>query len=347
MPNLILDLTLDEIAVWLAENAQPRFRAAQVWQGLYQHCFADFDQFSNIPKALKQALEQAFTIQPLTALRHLVSKDGLTEKTLFSLPDGERIETVLMRYDTRNTLCISTQSGCAMGCAFCATGQMGFKRHLSAGEIIAQVLHFERHLRANEDHLTNIVVMGMGEPFHNYDATLSAIRTLNDPNGFNMGARRFTISTVGLVPQIQRFAEEDLQVNLAISLHAAEDALRSSIVPINRTFPIAKLMEACRYYTQKTNRRITFEYALIAGVNDSQDHAYALANLLKGVLCHVNLISLNPSPAYAKPGSKAEQVRTFAEILNAKHIQTTVRLRRGIEIQAGCGQLASQNDLMI
>ena len=347
MPNLILDLTLDEIAVWLAENAQPRFRAAQVWQGLYQHCFADFDQFSNIPKALKQALEQAFTIQPLTDLRHVVSKDGLTEKTLFSLPDGERIETVLMRYDTRNTLCISTQSGCAMGCAFCATGQMGFKRHLSAGEIIAQVLHFERHLRANEDHLTNIVVMGMGEPFHNYDATLSAIRTLNDPNGFNMGARRFTISTVGLVPQIQRFAEEDLQVNLAISLHAAEDALRSSIVPINRTFPIAKLMEACRYYTQKTNRRITFEYALIAGVNDSQDHAYALANLLKGVLCHVNLISLNPSPAYAKPGSKAEQVRTFAEILNAKHIQTTVRLRRGIEIQAGCGQLASQNDLMI
>lgn len=347
MPNLILDLTLDEIAVWLAENAQPRFRAAQVWQGLYQHCFADFDQFSNIPKALKQALEQAFTIQPLTALRHLVSKDGLTEKTLFSLPDGERIETVLMRYDTRNTLCISTQSGCAMGCAFCATGQMGFKRHLSAGEIIAQVLHFERHLRANEDHLTNIVVMGMGEPFHNYDATLSAIRTLNEPNGFNMGARRFTISTVGLIPQIQRFAEEDLQVNLAISLHAAEDALRSSIVPINRTFPIAKLMEACRYYTQKTNRRITFEYALIAGVNDSQDHAYALANLLKGVLCHVNLISLNPSPAYAKPGSKAEQVRTFAEILNAKHIQTTVRLRRGIEIQAGCGQLASQNDLMI
>ena len=347
MPNLILDLTLDEIAVWLAENAQPRFRAAQVWQGLYQHCFADFDQFSNIPKALKQALEQAFAIQPLTDLRHVVSKDGLTEKTLFRLPDGERIETVLMRYDTRNTLCISTQSGCAMGCAFCATGQMGFKRHLSSGEIIAQVLHFERHLRENEDHLTNVVVMGMGEPFHNYDATLSAIRTLNDPNGFNMGARRFTISTVGLVPQIQRFAEEDLQVNLAISLHAAEDALRSSIVPINRTFPIAKLMEACRYYTQKTNRRITFEYALIAGVNDSQDHAYALANLLKGMLCHVNLISLNPSPAYAKPGSKAEQVRTFAEILNAKHIQTTVRLRRGIEIQAGCGQLASQNDLMI
>ena len=347
MPNLILDLTLDEIAAWLAENAQPRFRAAQVWQGLYQHCFADFDQFSNIPKALKQALEQAFTTQPLTDLRHVVSKDGLTEKTLFRLPDGERIETVLMRYDTRNTLCISTQSGCAMGCAFCATGQMGFKRHLSSGEIIAQVLHFERHLRENDDHLTNIVVMGMGEPFHNYDATLSAIRTLNDPNGFNMGARRFTISTVGLVPQIQRFAEEDLQVNLAISLHAAEDALRSSIVPINRTFPIAKLMEACRYYTQKTNRRITFEYALIAGVNDSQDHAYALANLLKGMLCHVNLISLNPSPAYAKPGSKAEQVRTFAEILNAKHIQTTVRLRRGIEIQAGCGQLASQNDLMI
>jgi len=347
MSNLILDLTLDEIAAWLAENAQPRFRAAQVWQGLYQHCFADFNQFSNIPKTLKQSLEQAFTIQPLTDLRHVVSKDGLTEKTLFSLPDGERIETVLMRYDTRNTLCISTQSGCAMGCAFCATGQMGFKRHLSSGEIIAQVLHFERHLRENEDHLTNVVVMGMGEPFHNYDATLSAIRTLNDPNGFNMGARRFTISTVGLVPQIQRFAEEDLQVNLAISLHAAEDALRSSIVPINRTFPIAKLMEACRYYTQKTNRRITFEYALIAGVNDSQDHAYALANLLKGMLCHVNLISLNPSPAYAKPGSKAEQVRTFAEILNAKHIQTTVRLRRGIEIQAGCGQLASQNDLMI
>lgn len=347
MKTLIFDLTLDEIAAWLAENAEPRFRAAQIWQGLYQHCFADFDQFSNIPKALKQALDQAFTIQPLTALQHLVSKDGLTEKTLFSLPDDERIETVLMRYDTRNTLCISTQSGCAMGCAFCATGQMGFKRHLSSGEIIAQVLHFERHLRENEDHLTNIVVMGMGEPFHNYDATLSAIRRLNVPSGFNMGARRFTISTVGLVPQIYRFADEDLQVNLAISLHAAEDALRSSIVPINRTFPISKLIEACQYYIKKTNRRITFEYALIAGINDTDDHAYALADLLRGMLCHVNLISLNPTHDYAKPGTKAEQVRAFSEILTSKNIPTTVRLRRGIEIQAGCGQLAYENNLML
>jgi 23S rRNA (adenine2503-C2)-methyltransferase len=340
MKKLILDLTPEGISSWLLERFEPHYREAQIWAGLYKHYLTDFNDFSNLSKTLKAALSDAFTIMPLIPMALLKSKDGFTEKTLFALPDGAMIETVLMRYNARNSLCISTQSGCAMGCSFCATGQMGFTRHLSSGEIIAQVLHFERYLREKNEHLTNIVLMGMGEPFHNYDASISAIRRLNDPDGFNMGARRFTISTVGLVPRIKQFAEENLQANLAISLHAAEDELRSSLVPMNRIYPILQLMQACRYYLDKTNRRITFEYALIEGVNDSESHARALADLLSGLLCHVNLIALNPTRGYQNTGTKPKQVEAFMQILVSKNIQTTIRLRRGIEIQAGCGQLA-------
>src|SRR5689334_21732086 len=222
---------------------------------------------------------EAYTFNSLSRLVGARSSDGQTAKYLFALPDARQIEAVLMGYDKRRTTCISTQAGCAMGCVFCATGQMGFRRHLSAGEIVEQVLVFARELRAENDHLTNIVVMGMGEPFHNYDATMAAVDILNDARGFNFGARRITISTVGLVPMIERFAAEKRQVNLAVSLHAATDELREELLPVNKRYPLAALFEAVRGYYSVTHRRVTFEWALILGKNDSPEQAAALARL--------------------------------------------------------------------
>ena len=227
-----------------------------------------------------------------------------------------------------------------MRCVFCATGQMGFKRHLTAGEIVEQVLFFARQLKTDDEKVTNIVLMGMGEPFHNYEATMKAIDLLGDPNGLGLGARRFTISTVGLVPMIKRFADEKRQVNLAISLHAVDDSERSSLMPVNHKYPIQDVMEACHYYIEKTNRRITFEWALIAGKNDSEQTAQKLAQLLEGLLCHVNAIPLNPTSQSIYQASDKNQTIKFQKVLERNGIPCTIRLRRGIDIQAGCGQLA-------
>jgi 23S rRNA (adenine2503-C2)-methyltransferase len=248
-----------------------------------------------------------------------------------------------MRYESRRTLCISTQAGCAMGCVFCATGQMGFKRHLSSGEIVEQVLYYARLLKKQDEKVTNIVIMGMGEPFHNYDNTLAAIDRLNDPQGMNLGERRFTISTVGLVPAIRRFAAEKRQINLAISLHASDDELRSSLLPIDKKYPITELLAACREYIQSTHRRLTFEYALIQEVNDSVEQAQALAGLLRGMLCHVNVIPLNPTHRYAGKATTHQRAEAFKAALDKVGIPCTIRIRRGIDIQAGCGQLASES----
>jgi 23S rRNA (adenine2503-C2)-methyltransferase len=257
------------------------------------------------------------------------------------------IEAVLMRYDPdtftgrgRRTLCISTQAGCAMGCVFCATGQMGFKRHLSSGEIVAQVMYYARMLKEQNEVVTNIVLMGMGEPFHNYDNTMAAIDRLNDPDGYKFGARRFTISTVGLVPMIRRFADEKRQVNLAISLHAADDESRVSMLPINKKYKIDDVIEACRYYVSKTGRRVTFEWALIHGVNDTPEVARRLASRLKGLLCHVNAIPLNPTAGYQGRATDRQRAAFFKETLEQAGIPCTIRMKRGIDIQAGCGQLA-------
>ena len=249
-----------------------------------------------------------------------------------------------MHYDERNTLCISSQAGCAMGCVFCATGQMGFKRNLGAGEIVEQVIHLARRLSESGSRVTNIVLMGMGEPFHNYDAALAAIHRLNDANGLNLGQRRFTISTVGIIPGIKRFTAEKSQVNLAISLHAANDRLRSSLLPVNRKYPLAELMAACREYVSVTNRRLTFEWALIKDTNDSPAHASELGALVKGLLCHVNLIPLNPTADYVGQASSVERAKEFKQVLDQIGIPCTIRLRRGIDIQAGCGQLAAKRD---
>ncbi len=231
-----------------------------------------------------------------------------------------------------------------MGCVFCATGQMGFRRNLSSGEIVEQVMYYARRLHELGEQVTNVVVMGMGEPFHNYEATLAAIDRLNHPQGFNLGARRFTISTVGLVPAIRWFTAEDRQVNLAVSLHAADDALRSSMLPVDRRYPIAQVMAAVRDYVNHTHRRITFEWALIYDVNDTPDQATRLAGLLKGLLCHVNVIPLNPTANYAGKATTRERALAFQNILVDHGIPCTIRLRRGIDIQAGCGQLAGKQD---
>lgn len=340
---LIYDLDLPDLSSSLAGWGEPKFRAGQIWQGLYQSLWASANDFSNLPKSLRQKLDDEFSFSHLDPITSLNSNDGETQKTLFHLPDGRPIETVRMLYNKRRTLCISTQSGCAMGCVFCATGQMGYLRHLSSGEIIEQVLYFARKLAAEGDVVSNIVMMGMGEPFHNYDATLSAIDRLNHPEGMKLGARRFTISTVGLVPAINRFAQEKRQTNLAISLHAADDELRSSMLPINKRYPIADLMAAVQNYTELTHRRVTFEWALIQGVNDTPEQAHKLAALLKGMLAHVNVIPLNPTDGYNGQPTSPIQAKNFQSILENKGIPCSIRIRRGIDIQAGCGQLAQQS----
>jgi 23S rRNA (adenine2503-C2)-methyltransferase len=338
---LFYDLPFTDLQTQLAQMGEPAFRAKQIWQAIYHDLEANPDEISTLPKALRQKLSESFSFTSLEPAKKLASSDNQTIKTLFKLHDQRAIEAVLMYYDERQTLCISSQAGCAMNCSFCATGQMGFKRNLSIGEIVEQVLYYARILKAEEKLVTNIVVMGMGEPFHNYEAVLGAIERLNDPTGYNLGHRRFTISTVGLVPMIERFASEKHQINLAVSLHAANDELRSSMMPVNKKYPIAQLIQACRNYVATTNRRITFEWALIQGVNDRTQDAMELAGLLKGLLCHVNVIPLNPTSKFNGQATTRERAEAFKQTLESQGIPCTIRLRRGIDIQAGCGQLAS------
>ena len=337
----IYDLDLQELSEIIQSWGEPAFRARQIWHGLFQSLWNNPDEFTTLSKSFRQRMADEFDFSHLQIVTNLKSSDGETEKILFHLPDSRPIETVRMRYQKRRTLCISTQSGCAMGCDFCATGQMGFLRNLSSGEIVEQVLYFARHLAAQGEKVTNIVLMGMGEPLHNYDASLAAIRRLNHPEGMKLGARRFTISTVGLIPQIQKLAKEDIQFNLAISLHAADDELRSKMLPINRKYPIQDLLASVREYTKTTKRRVTFEWALIHKINDTPEQAAKLAILLKGMLAHVNLIPLNPTQGYTGEASTNERAATFQNILEKSGIPCTIRMRRGIDIQAGCGQLAS------
>jgi 23S rRNA (adenine2503-C2)-methyltransferase len=335
----LYDLSYEELAQFVKDLGEPEFRARQIWQWLYQKFAADFDSMTNLPQPLRQKLAERATLFPLQPVARQQSSDGQTEKVLFQLPDGNFIETVLMGYEKRRTVCISTQAGCAMGCVFCATGQMGFFRNLSVGEIAGQVIYFARELAARNDHVTNVVFMGMGEPLHNYTNTVQAVDRLSDPAGLNLGARKMTISTVGLVPAIRRYAEEQRQTPLAISLHAATDEERDRLLPVNRRWPIAELMDACRYYVDKTGRRLTFEWALIEGENDTVEQARALGQLVQGMLCHVNLIPLNPTAGYGGGPSSRARVKAFQDELARYGVTSTVRMRRGIDIQAGCGQL--------
>lgn len=357
----LLTLTLPQLQQWFVERGEPAFRAKQVYSWLYQHLSTNFAEMTNLPQALRQRLAEEACIGPMIVRSELHSKDDRTRKILLELADGKLIESVLMLYPpssesgARATVCVSTQAGCAFGCTFCATGQMGFDRHLSAGEIVAQVLYFARELRAAPwtaaglpeskpiDHITNIVLMGMGEPLHNYDNVLQALRILNSPEGFHLGARHMTVSTVGLVPAIRRLSQEPLQVNLAISLHAPTDELRQQTMPVNRKYPLQELLAACKDYISVTRRQVTFEYVLLAGVNDTAEHAHGLASLLAPLaqFAHVNCIPVNATSAsYRPPGPDA--IRTFRNILFEHGVSNSVRAERGDDIAAACGQLRTR-----
>ena len=337
------DIDYEELISIVASWGEPVYRAQQIWQGLYKNLWNEPAQFTTLSSSLRKQLAEEFRFTQIEPVQILTSRDGETEKTLFRLSDQRAIEAVLMRYNKRRTLCISTQSGCAMGCVFCATGQMGFQRNLRSGEIVEQVIYYARILSAQGEKVSNVVIMGMGEPFHNYDETMQAIERLNHPHGLGLGARRFTISTVGLIPAIRRFTAERRQINLAVSLHATSDELRSSMLPINRKYPISELIQVCQEYVQQTRRRITFEWALIRDVNDSIDQARQLANLLQGVLCHVNVIQLNPTQRYMGRATTRQRALAFKSELDKHGIPCSIRLRRGIDIQAGCGQLAIES----
>jgi 23S rRNA (adenine2503-C2)-methyltransferase len=330
----LLGLLPVELEALVAEWGEPAYRARQVFQWLHRRAVLEPSQMTDLPVAVRQRLE------PLRSqeVRRLRSSDGLTSKLLLKLQDGQEIEAVEMNTAAqggRRTICISTQAGCAMGCVFCVTGQFGFARNLDAGEIVEQVLRFHDPERP----VTNVVFMGMGEPLANYDETLRAIRLLTHPDGQRLGARRITLSTSGLVPQIDRLADEGLQIGLAISLHAANDEARSALMPVNRRWPIAQLVAAADRYVARTGRRVSYEYTLIAGHNDSDSHADELANLLAGRLCHVNLIPLNPSEDPTLKAPSTQRALAFEGRLRAAGIAATIRINRGRDIQAACGQL--------
>ena len=336
----IYALSQEELTASLQEWNIPRFRHDQIWHWLYEKGVQHFSEMNNLPKNIRSQLEENFVIGQSLIDVEQQSEDG-TIKRLYRLPDGALIESVLMPYnDGRRTACISSQVGCAMGCRFCATGQMGFVRQLSPEEIFEQAFQFAIQLRAKEERLSNIVLMGMGEPFHNYDAVLVAIEMIRERIG--IGARKITLSTVGLAPKIRRFAEEGIQVNLAISLHATEDEKRSELMPINKKYSIAELIDACHYYAQKTNRRITFEWAHIEGQNDHLEEAHRLGKLLKGLDCHINIIPLNPTAGFL--GAPSFSLQPFIDVLASYGIVATARVRRGIDIDAGCGQLKSKKE---
>lgn len=335
----LYDLSFDDLRVTLTEVGQQPFRAAQIYDWVYRKLVGSYDEMSNLPADLRGSLGETLPLDPLKLVHAVETDDGETIKSLYSTHDGQLVETVLMFYPDRATVCVSCQVGCAVGCAFCATGLGGLQRNLTAGEMVVQAVDAARLARERGRPLTNLVMMGMGEPFHNYRETLKFIGILNDSRGMNFGARRITVSTSGIVPGIEKLAAEPYQVNLAISLHAPNDELRSRLVPINDRFPIPVLMAAARDYIARTGRRISFEYALMKGINDSDAVAEELADLLHGMLCHVNIIPLNPVDVLPYERPETADIDRFAAILEARGIPTTVRYSRGVEIAAACGQL--------
>lgn len=336
-PISLKDLSPGELTDLLASWGYPAYRVRQLMRWIYQERETDFEQMTDLPLELRHQLKKVADLKPLRIRQKRKSKDG-TLKFLLEATDGARIETVLIpaEEEQRATVCISTQVGCAMGCAICATGKMGFSRNLTCGEIIEQLLMAERYAKGP---VTNVVFMGMGEPLANYETVLDAIYAMTDPDRLAMGSRRITVSTCGLVPQIRRLADEGLQIGLAISLHAPDDELRNRLVPINRKYPLDQLVKAAAYYADKTKRRVTFEYALIEGVNDQRHHATRLVQLVRGLLCHVNLIPVNPVDGFCRPSDAV--VTAFQEVVRRSGIPVTVRRERGGDILAACGQLAT------
>ncbi len=354
----ILDFFYPQLKELVRSLGEPTYRADQIMWWIYGKLATSFEEMTDLPQSLRQKLAEAASLSGLTSVDEKISADEQTRKVLFRLGDGRTIESSLMLYAPtdssreRRTVCVSTQVGCAIGCSFCATGQQGFERNLSPGEIIGQILYFMRLVSAEQQgdkeqaparrSVTNVVFMGMGEPLANYEAVWQAVVTLNSKHGLALGARQITISTVGLVPQIRRLARESIHIELAVSLHAANDALRNKLVPVNRKFPLSQLIPACRDYFKKTGRRPTFEYALFRGLNDSVNQAHELAHLLEGMNCQVNLIAGNPTNCKEFTPSPMKKVLAFQDILRNSGVSSTIRVSKGVDIEAGCGQFRSR-----
>jgi 23S rRNA (adenine2503-C2)-methyltransferase len=348
--NAITDLSLKDIEELVKALGESQYRVNQILSGVYQKLAVSYNEMTDLPVSLRQRLENTIPLHSLTQLQKLISKDD-TVKVLFRLKDGKTIETALMLYSAgagrpRTTVCLSTQVGCPIGCPFCATGQQGFERNLTPGEMIDQVLYFAREVRKDGEenrhsHITNIVFMGMGEPLANYEALMQAIDMLTSPRCFGTSPRNITISTAGLVPQIQRLSKEKLKMGIAVSLHAPDNKLRDQLVPLNKSYRLEELIPACTEYAKKTGRRVSFEYILFAGINDSLAQAKALAVLLSGTSCHVNLIPANRTANAGFQPPSRNKVLAFEKELELAGINCTLRLSRGQDINAGCGQLRS------
>lgn len=328
-------MTLEEMENFFINMGESKFRARQIYKWIYDKKVTDFEKMTDISKNLRAKLKEIAYISQLKIAERRVSQIDDTIKYLFLLEDNNIIEGVAIRYRFGNTACVSTQVGCNMKCKFCASAVGGKVRDLKASEMVNQVMAID----SDYGKISNIVLMGSGEPFDNYDEVMKFIKILNNPYGLGIGSRHITISTVGIVPKIYKFADEKLQVNLSISLHAPNNELRSELMPINRAYPLEELMKACEYYIEKTRRRITFEYSLIDGVNDKKEHAYQLVELLKGMLCHVNLIPINYVKEIGFKKAKNEKVMMFKRIIEDAGITCTVRRELGSDIEAACGQL--------
>ncbi|MBL3731031.1 23S rRNA (adenine(2503)-C(2))-methyltransferase RlmN [Lysinibacillus sp. HST-98] len=343
-PNLkesIYSLQPHQLEEWLKENGEKPFRAAQIFDWLYNKRVKTFEEMSNLSKGLREKLTANFALSTLSTIIKQESKDG-TIKFLFQLQDGYSIETVLMRHEYGNSVCVTTQVGCRIGCTFCASTLGGLKRHLLAGEIVEQVVKVQQTLDELGERVSHIVIMGIGEPFDNYDAMMNFLKVINHEKGLNIGARHITVSTSGIVPKIYQFADEQLQINFAVSLHAPNQEARQKLMPIARAYKLEELMDAVRYYTKKTGRRVSFEYGLMSGENDSVEIAEELSALIKGIKCHVNLIPVNYVPERDYVRTSRSQIFAFEKTLKKNGINVTIRREQGSDIAAACGQLRAQ-----
>ena len=337
----IYSLRPDELEQWLKEHGEKPFRAAQIYDWLYNKRVKTFEEMLNLSKGLREKLEANFVLTTLSTIVKQESKDG-TIKFLFQLQDGYSIETVLMRHDYGNSICVTTQVGCRIGCTFCASTLGGLKRHLMAGEIVEQVVKVQQQLDETNERVSSIVIMGIGEPFDNYDAMMNFLKIVNNDKGLNIGARHITVSTSGIVPKIYEFADEGMQINFAVSLHAPNQEARQKLMPIARAYKLDELLEAVRYYTKKTGRRVTFEYGLMSGENDSVEVAEELSALIKNIKCHVNLIPINYVPERDYIRTSRSKIFEFEKTLKKNGINVTIRREQGADIAAACGQLRAQ-----
>lgn len=341
----LYNFTLDKLEKHLMERGEKKYRATQLFKWIYEKRVSNFDDMSDVSKKFRDVLNSEYELKKPTIFVKQLSKDG-TIKLLLELEDGNKVETVLMRYNYGNVACVTSQVGCNMGCSFCASGLLKKKRNLEVKELVGQILVLDDLLKeeGNGERVTHIVVMGTGEPFDNYDNVLDFIKILNHPYGFAIGARHITVSTCGIVPKIYDYAHEGLQINLAISLHAPNNEIRNKIMRINHIYPIEELMEAVRYYEKTVNRRVTFEYILLKGINDSKECALELAKLIKGTLAYVNLIPYNPVNEMKYARSDDKSVHAFMDTLMKKGVTATVRKEFGTDIDAACGQLRAKNE---